>query len=319
MSRVGPVLVYSMYDFDLERFRRILSVARPDLTVNYAGSLSQAQPFLADAEILYGWGFSGELLRSMRKLRWVQKMGAGVDDIVNVWPFGGDVLLTRTDGRLIAPRMVEYVIAAILDRSLKLDLARRLQAERRWSYFEMGSIRQLTVGVAGLGQIGVEIACALRALGARVVGWRRSDAAADGVSQQFVGDAALADFVAPCDAVVLALPLTADTRHIVNAELLGHFKPGTHLINVGRGGLVDERALLAAIESGRIGHATLDVFETEPLPADHPFWAHSAITMTPHVCGPLIPEEVAPHFIDNLAAFASGRPLRNVVDLDRQY
>jgi glyoxylate/hydroxypyruvate reductase A len=88
---------------------------------------------------------------------------------------------------------------------------------------------------------------------------------------------------------------------------------------VGRGGVLDEQALLAAIESGRVTHATLDVFDSEPLPPGHPFWISEGITITPHVCGPLLPEDVAPHFIANYAAFSESRPLRNVIDLHRQY
>jgi glyoxylate/hydroxypyruvate reductase A len=319
MKPPGPILVYSKYTHDLERFAHIFAAALPEVAVNYAGSAEQAQPYLGEAEILYGWGFSPDLLQAMPKLRWVQKMGAGVDDLLGAWPFGRDVLLTRTDGRLIAPRMVEYVLAAILDKTQRLDHARTLQQERRWTYFEPGLIRQLTVGVAGLGEIGTEIASALRALGARVIGWRRSPPASDAVAELHAGAAALAGFVAQCDVVVLVLPLTQETSGIFGAPILNAFKPGAHLINVGRGGVVDEAALLDALAAGRIRHATLDVFATEPLPPAHPFWAHPRVTVTPHICGPLIPEDVAPHFTANYAAFAAGTPLRNVIDIDRQY
>ena len=315
----GPVLVYSKYDFDLDRFRRVLGEALPGVVLNYAGSPEEAAPYLADAEILYGWGFSAELLRRMPKLRWVQKMGAGVDDIIGTWPFGTKVLLTRTDGRLIATRMIEYVLAAILDKSLKLGVARAQQREQRWSYIAMGSIRELTIGIAGLGEIGSGIASSLAAFGAHVVGWRRSQAESEGVAELFVGDAGLEPFAACCDVLVLVLPLTSDTSGIFGEKLLMSLKPGAHVINVGRGGVLDEAGLLRAIETGAVSHATLDVFATEPLPQDHPFWTHPAISITPHVCGPLVPEDVAPHFVANFAAFTGGRPLRNTIDVARQY
>lgn len=317
--RGGPVLVYSKYDFDLDRFRRILEAALPGVTCNYAGSPAEAEPHLADAEILYGWGFSADLLRRMPKLRWVQKMGAGVDDIIPTWPFGAKVALTRTDGRLIATRMMEYVLAAVLDKSLKLGTARAQQRERRWSYIAMGSIRELTIGVAGLGEIGSDIARSLSMLGARVIGWRRSRADSEGVAELFVGDADLEPFASRCDVLVLVLPLTKDTSGIVSGKILMRLRPGAHLINVGRGGVLDETGLLRAIEAGAVSHATLDVFATEPLPQDHPFWTHPAISITPHVCGPLVPEDVAPHFIANFAAFMSGQPMRNTIDVMRQY
>ncbi len=319
MSKAGPVLVYSKYDHDLERFRRILSNALPDVAFNYAGSPNEALPYLANAQILYGWGFSRDLLLMMPALRWVQKMGAGVDDVVTDWPFGPNVTLTRTDGRLIASRMVEYVIAAILDKSLNMDYARRLKASRRWTYYEVGSIRNRTIGVAGLGAIGNEIALALRSLGANVVGWRRSATASHAVVEQFSGDEALGAFMALCDVLILVLPLTKETKGVFGKNMLQRLKRGAHVINVGRGGVLDEQALLASLDSGQISHATLDVFATEPLPIEHPFWADERISITPHICGPLVPEDVAPHFIANYVAFSSNRPLRNVVDFGRQY
>jgi glyoxylate/hydroxypyruvate reductase A len=319
MNKAGPVLVYSKYDWDLKRFDRILGEALPGVTVNYAGSPEQAQPYLADAQILYGWGFSSALLRAMPKLRWVQKMGAGVDDVVGDWPFGGDVILTRTDGRLIAARMVEYVVGAILDKTLRMDHARGLKAKRCWTYYEVGSIRQLTIGVAGLGEIGGEIARTLRSLGATVVGWRRSAVESDAVAELFVGDAALGDFAARCNVLVLVLPLTDKTKGIVGIDILQRLRPGAHVINVGRGGVLNEQALLDAIAAKRVDHATLDVFAVEPLPDAHPFWRNEQVTVTPHICGPLVPEDVAQHFIANFTAFSSGQPLRNVIDLRRQY
>ncbi len=319
MSAAGPVLVYSKYDWDLEHFDRILGDALPGVTFNYAGTPAEAAPHLAEAQVLYGWGFAAAMLQQMPKLRWVAKMGAGVDDVVGDWPFGGDVLLTRTDGKLIAPRMVEYVVGAILDRTLNMGRARELKAERHWTYYQPGSIRQLTIGVAGLGEIGSEIARAVRALGAKVVGWRRSPAENDAVDEAFAGNAALPEFVARCDVLVLVLPFTEETRGVIGTEMLAQLKPGAHVINVGRGGVLDETALLAALDSGRVSHATLDVFATEPLPDDHPFWRDDRVTVTPHICGPLVPEDVAPHFIANFIAFTEGRPLRNLIDPRRQY
>lgn len=320
MTNPGPVLVYSKYSGDLQRFRRILDPALAPVEIGYAGTPEEAEPHLAHAEVLYGWGFSAAMLAQMPRLRWVQKMGAGVEDVLEAPQFRAGVWLTRTDGRLIAPRMVEYVVAMVLQRTLKLPKVRQAQRESQWlPYFEVGSIRQLTVGVAGLGEIGNEVARTLRGWGADVVGWRRSNSPTDAVRQLFVGGDALPRFVSACDVVVLVLPLTSQTRGILSANVLRAFKPGAHLINIGRGGVLDEKALLEAIEVGIVGHATLDVFETEPLPSAHPFWRHPCVTVTPHICGPLIPEDVAPHFLANYAAFAAGKRLRNVIELDRQY
>ena len=125
MPRPGPILIYSIYQSDLVRFQRLLAGALPDVAIACASTPEEAASHLDDAVILYGWGFPSDMLEQMPKLRWLQKMGAGVDDILQHWRCGRQVLLTRTDGALIAPRMVEYVLGAILDKSMRFDTARR--------------------------------------------------------------------------------------------------------------------------------------------------------------------------------------------------
>jgi glyoxylate/hydroxypyruvate reductase A len=315
----GSILVYSKYTHDLPKFERILSSSLPGLEINFADAPERAEKYFPETTIFYGWGFPAAWLERMPKLRWVQKMGAGVDDIVGAWPADSGVVLTRTDGRLIASRMAEYVLAMILDHNLRLDHARSLQANRTWTYFEPGRLSHLTVGIAGLGEIGSEVAALLRANKCRVVGWRRSPAKSDVVDQIFVGDGKLREFVAGCDVVVLVLPLTENTRGVFRREVFSAFKPKAHLINVGRGGVVNESDLLSALDDGALARVSLDVFAQEPLSADHPFWRHPRVVLTPHVCGPLIPEDVAPHFIANVKAFLENRPLNHVVDVARQY
>jgi glyoxylate/hydroxypyruvate reductase len=319
MARPGSVLLYSIYHSDIPRFERLLVRALPDITIHSASTPEQAAPYLENTAVLYGWGFPSEMLEKMPRLRWVQKIGAGVDEIIATWPFGPDVLLTRTDGKLIAPRMAEYVLGAILDKTLRFDRARRQQQDRRWEFFDIDTIRNLAVGVAGLGEIGSVVADLLRRAGARTLGWRRSPLPSSAVDELFTGEAALARFVAACDVLVMVLPLTKETRGLFGAEVFGRCRRGMHLVNIGRGALIDEDALLRAIGANVIVHATLDVFATEPLPADHRFWSNPHVTITPHVCGPLVAEDVVPHFIANYQAFARGRPLKNVIDLEKQY
>jgi len=319
MPRPGPILVYSIYEPDIPRFERLIARALPDVAIACARTPEEAAPYLDDAVVLYGWGFPPEMLGRMPKLRWLQKMGAGVDDIIERWPFGSQVLLTRTDGALIAPRMAEYVLGAILDRSMGFAAARVQQKRRHWEFFEVGTIRNLTIGLAGVGAIGSMVAQALHALGAHVIGWRRSEQHCASVDELFAGGEALARFVATCDVIVLILPLTKETRNLIGTDLFARCRRGVHIINVGRGGLIDEAALIQAIKARIVSHATLDVFATEPLPPDHPFWENPHITITPHVCGPLVPEDVVPHFLANYAAFSSGAPLANIIDLNRQY
>jgi glyoxylate/hydroxypyruvate reductase A len=319
MLQEGPILVYSVYASDIPRFEQLLARGLPDVPIHCATSPEEAAPHLADACILYGWGFPPEILKRMPRLRWVQKMGAGVDEIIKYWPFGPEVALTRTAGELIAPRMAEYVLAAIIEQTLHLGTARAQQQKRKWSYFEVGTIRDLTVGIAGLGEIGSALAEKVHGLGARVLGWRRSRRDCPCVDQVFVGNPDLPRFVGNSDVLILVLPLTKETKNLFTDDLFARCRRGTHIVNVGRGGVIDEPALLRAIDAQLIGHATLDVFATEPLPPDHPFWENPHVTVTPHICGPLVPEDVVPHFLANYAAFVEGRPLKNVIDIDRQY
>ena len=319
MAVSQSVLVYSKYRHDLPKFEKLLSQALPDIEVNCADTPENAERYFAGATVLYGWGFPAAWLSRMPRLQWVQKMGAGVDDIIGAWPVDRDILLTRTDGKLIATRMAEYVLAMILDHNLQLDHARRLQASRSWTYFEPGRLSQLTVGIAGLGEIGSEVVRGLRPYGCKIIGWRRSAANADLVDRVFVGDGELRAFAGACDVVVLVLPLTSSTKAIFNRDVFQACRPHTHLINVGRGGVIDEGDLVAALDGGQLSRASLDVFAQEPLPADHPFWVHPCVAMTPHVCGPLIPGDVAPHFVANMKAYLAKAPMNNIVDVARQY
>jgi len=315
----AEILVYSQYAGDLPRFRRLLDAALPGVPAAYAGTEAEARPHLDTVRVLYGWGFPKGMLRAMPNLNWIQKMGAGVEDMVREWPYGDAVLLTRTDGRLIAPRMVQYVLCAILRRTLRLPELDALRARRQWEYLEIGSIRQHCVGIAGLGEIGSEIAKAVRAMGAKAIGWRRTHAPSDAVDHVYAGREEFAAFLRASSVVVLVLPMTGETVGLMGERAFDALKPDTHFINVGRGGMVDETALMRALDRGRVSHATLDVFATEPLPEAHPFWSDPRVSLTPHLCGPLIPEDVAPHFIENYRAFREQRPLRNRVAPERQY
>lgn len=314
------VLVYSKYSADLARFSGLLSHALPDIEFSFAHTLDEASPHLSCAEVIYGWGFPIQLAQSMPKLRWIQKMGAGVDDITgSLWPFAKSVVLTRTDGKLIAPRMVEYVISAILNHTQKRVKTTAFREKRTWEYVEIDSVRGHKIGVAGLGEIGLEIAVALRRLGANVVGWKRSFSTTDAVTTVYRGKAGFKPFLESIDTLVLVLPKTVETTRIINNETLRFLPAGAHIVNVGRGDLIDEDALLENLDNGHIAHASLDVTAKEPLPPTHPFWTHASVTLTPHISGPLIPEDVVQHFIYNARAFATGGAMLNVVDPERQY
>jgi phosphoglycerate dehydrogenase-like enzyme len=175
-----------------------------------------------------------------------------------------------------------------------------------------------TMAIVGLGDIGREIARTARAVGMRVIGVSRSGRKLPEAHRVY-RVSALARVLGEADWVVVVVPLTADTQGLIGEAELAAMRASAWLINVARGAVVDETALVAALRTRRIAGAVLDVFATEPLPADHPLWNLDNVVVTPHISGPSIPEEIAPVFGDNLRRFLAGRPLQNIVDRRRGY
>jgi len=169
------------------------------------------------------------------------------------------------------------------------------------------------VTMLGLGALGSACGQALAQLNFPVRGWSRSLKAIDGITC-FAGSDGLTEALRGAEIVVLLLPNTPATENIINAETLALVAPGSFLINPGRGTLIDDKALLAALDAGQLGHATLDVFRTEPLPTEHPFWAHPNVTVTPHIAAETRPATAAVNIAENIARVEAGEPLMNAVD-----
>lgn len=314
-----PLLVYYRDPQRAQAVRDIVQARFPDLTIYTASTPEEAEPVLDRVEIIAGWGCPPGLLSKASRLRWFHKLAAGVDDLVLSGALPPGVVLTRTDGRVFARRMAEYVIAYIL--AFCQDIRRILaqQARHEWKPFLTSTAAGRTLGVAGVGDIGAEVARLAAALGMRVVGWRRSPGPVEGVERMYAGREQLPAFLAEADFVVLVLPLTPETRGLIDAQAFAAMKPGAYLINIGRGALIDEQALLAALRSGRLAGAALDVFEQEPLPPDHPLWSMENVYVTPHMSGPSVPQEVCQPFLENLDRYLRGEALHKQVVLDRGY
>ena len=252
------------------------------------------------------------LLRRSSTLRWFQSPAAGYDGAVfaELARRGVRVSNAHVNGIPIA----EYVLRAVLDH-FQDARAWRVGAEKRdWRLHDFREVYGTTWLVVGLGSIGGAVATRARAFGARVIGCRRHPSADDPADELVTPDR-LADVVGRADVVVLAAPATTATVGLVDAAFLGAMKPGSLLVNVARGSLVDEDALLAALERGTPEGAVLDVFAAEPLPTDHPFWDHPAVTVTPHNAagGTGRHARQAELFSDNLERYLAGRPLLNDV------
>ncbi len=244
-------------------------------------------------------------------LKWVQSAAAGFDN-----PVFGDlvrkgVALSTSHGQAVG--MADYVMAGVLDHFQRGPERRAAQSARLWWREGFREVSGTTWLIVGFGAIGQGVAQRAKAFGATIVGVRR-DLTPSPLADRLVGLEGLAGEAAGADVVVLSIPLNARTRHIANEAFFSAMKPGAVLVNVGRGGLVDEAALLAALDKGIPDHAVLDVFETEPLPPESPFWSHPRVSLTGHCSGITGGQNDRNEalFLDNLARFASGRVLRNV-------
>lgn len=293
---------------------------------------------VADARVYMGYGIPTEVLEHGRRLEWVHSGAAGVGSSLHPGMLASDVMFTNSAGIHAVP-MAETVTAMILHFARGLDIAIRAQREGRWAAPEywaadapVTELGASTVGVLGFGGIGREVAVRAAAMGARVLGVRRGggvggggsgaggrpDASSGCAGRVDVGSglAALDRAISESDYLVLTLPETEETRGLLTRERVRAMKPGAVLINVARGRLVDEDALLEALDKGRIRGAGLDVFDTEPLPAGHPLYRHPRVLMTPHISATTrgFWDRQTELITDNIGRFARGDRLRNLVN-----
>jgi glyoxylate/hydroxypyruvate reductase A len=298
------------------RYLALLAPRFPDLELIPATNEATARAALGVADVLLAHiSFPGQLLSLAPRLRWIQVMGAGADAVVPHVPPG--VRLSRFTGSL-GPRMAEYAIGYVLAIAQRMPEVVRNQAAHRWLPLELECAQGRTLGVAGLGSVGAAIARLGARIGMRVCGCSRRSPNLPEIDEWFPANAFDA-FLGAADFVVLALPATPATRHIVNRDTLRHMRPGAWLLNLSRGTLIDEPALIEGLRRGQPAGAVLDVFETEPLPTDHPLWEMPNVIVTAHHSGAVIPEEVADLFQQNLDLFRRVEPLINEVDVNRGY
>jgi glyoxylate/hydroxypyruvate reductase len=263
------------------------------------------------------WGPQRGELKRYRNLKAIFSFGAGVEHILSD-PELPDVPVIKVVDERLTKGMTEYVLLHVLRQHRRLDFMRARQSERQWQRFPTPDTAATTVGIMGLGELGRDAASALARLGFRVIGWSRTPKALHGV-ESFVGLGEIDAFLGVCNHLVCLLPLTRDTRGLLDAKRLALLPSGAYLINAGRGAIVVDDDLLAALDSDRLAGATLDVFHREPLPPEHPFWRHSKIQVTPHNASDTVAESVAAGIADNIRRARAGQPLKHVVDRSRGY
>jgi phosphoglycerate dehydrogenase-like enzyme len=273
---------------------------------------------LAKADALLAWRPPAKLATRAPRLRWIQSLTGGCEQWLGAdTPATAVLTCARGTHRV---QMGEHILAALFLASKDLAGIVRDQASSRWHRRVNPTLAGATLGILGLGAIGVEVARLAGSLGMRVIGTKREPITIPHV-ERVLPPSETMRVIGESDYLLLLLPATSETRGILDAAALARMKPSAWVLNFGRGDLVVDADLVEAVRGRRIAGAVLDVFRTEPLPAEHPFWTTPGIVVLPHVGG-LHPERdglVAELWVDNLRAFLADRPLRQVVDRARGY
>jgi len=298
----------------------------PQVEVIFSAKKSDDEQALRGADVLIGWSLPPEQLRAAKSLRWIYSITAAVDQFLYPELISRDIALTNA-GSVHGPVVAEHAIAMLLALARRLPAAVHYQQRRKWAMEAIWSeqprpreVRSASLVVVGLGSIGAEVASMAAALKMHVIGVREHPERGTAGANEVVGYGALDSVIARGDFVVLAAPLTERTRHVIDGRRLQLFKPSAFLINVSRGALVDEAALVKALRERRIAGAALDVFEQEPLSRWSPLWKMAQVLITPHTA--FLTENVWQRhyevFAANLKRYLAGEPLEGVVDKKRR-
>ncbi len=341
MSPTDPIHVLSTMAFPDDFLAKLQAVSPCLQIVQHPAASADDVPddLWRTVDVLYtGACFPAPELAA--RLRWVQLDTSGVDHVRTTPLWATDVDITTLNG--VAPsNMAEFALMMMLNMGHHLRLLVHHQLDRywptpteRWDWFMPSELRGATVGVVGYGSIGREIGRVCHALGMRVLAMRRSgnrqrdtyriadlEGSLDPEPDRTYTPDRLAEMLPACDYVVLIVPHTAETTNMIDEAAFRAMKPSAVLINIARGGVVDEAAMIRALQEGRIAGAALDVFEEEPLPADNPLWGMENVIISPHVAGftPHYHDRVFGVFSQNLTRFLEGRPLLNRVDREAGY
>ncbi len=325
------ILIFVHHPFDQWNapawFPKRLQQEFPQVNVVNLPDYQRVDEEIVEAEIVIAWSIRPEQIAAAKKLRWIHSPAAAVNQLMFPELVNSEIILTNAR-EVHGPVVAEHVIALIFALAKKIPGSVRLQEKHVWGqqilWDELPRVREVagaTVGMVGLGSIGRAVAQSARALGMRVIAVREHPEKGCEGAEEIFAPAKIDEIFRQADYVVLAAPVTDSTKAIANAERLALMKPGACLINVGRGPLVDEPALVDALRAGKIGGAALDVFPKEPLPADSPLWDAPNLLITPHTAA-LTDRLWDRHyalFSENLRRYLNDQPLLAVVDKRKGY
>jgi phosphoglycerate dehydrogenase-like enzyme len=319
MDASHPACVIAVLESLQDRYVARIEAVDPRVRVVRVSDRTTWSQEAPDAEVIFGFRPLREGALHAERLRWVHAAGAGVENLSQDVA-GTEILVTNSHihGDVIA----EHVFALILAHTRRLPEAFAYQRERRWGHRDLGGslLAGRTMGILGLGTLGRAVAHRAAAFGLRVWGTRRHPQPVPAV-ERVLGPDGLDEVLRVADMLVVTLPLTPETRGLIGARELALLPRGAFVVNVGRGGLIDEAALTHAVRSGHVAGAGLDVFEEEPLPAESPLWTLPQVIVTPHVAGnfPGYMDRAVSLFCENLRRYLAGEPLPGVVDTARGY
>jgi phosphoglycerate dehydrogenase-like enzyme len=301
---------------------KMLEQLPPEAGIAVGNRVEAFERAASDANVIFNWSLSGDLLREVFKLsprvQWVHTRSAGLDNILFPELVESPVPLTNGTG-VFSRSLGEFALAGILYFAKDLRRMIRAQEAGLWEQFDITEIVGQTVGIVGYGDIGRAVATRVKAMGMRVIAVKRSGPLlynVDPLVERIYRPDQLGEFLPQCDYVVAAAPLTAQTKGMIGREQFAAMKPSAVVINIGRGPVIDEAAMVEALTAGQIKGAVLDVFDKEPLPNGHPFYGLQNVLLSPH-CADHTPdwlERAMQFFVDQFGRFAKGEPLMNVVD-----
>jgi D-2-hydroxyacid dehydrogenase (NADP+) len=293
-------------DPSAEEYKKALQPKFPEVVIQTAIKEEEVGEFIEKMHVLLAFKISDVLIKKASNLHWIQSMATGVDKILHLPSLRKEVLITSTRG-IHGPQMSEMALLLMLSLSRNFPQIVRNQDQGIWERWPGGLLYQKKVGILGIGVVGEEIARKCKAFGMTVFGIARRKKNLDAIDY-FYGPEDLLKVMSEVDYFIIAVPHTPETRKMIGAEALSSMKPSAFLINIARGAIVDEDALIHALNSRTIAGAALDVFSQEPLPREHPFWKMKNVIITPHVGGLTTHyvEQVLSIFEDNLQRFLKG-------------
>lgn len=299
------------------RYRAMLLERFPQLTINVVGHHNDVGPYIADTDVLLCFSppMADHVVRDAPKLKWIQALGTGVDNIVDLPSLGSDVVVTNVRGIHGAP-VSEAAIAYMLSLARSLPQSALAQTRNAWERWPSELLDNKTVGIYGVGLIAEYLAPICKAFGMKTIGFSGTPRPAPGFDRM-VARAELVKTAPELDFLVALAPLTPETRNVIGEKVFAAMKPSAYLVNVARGGVVDEKALVEALESGRISGAALDVFSQEPLPPNSPLWKTKNLTIFPHMGGYSegYEDRAMPTIAGNMECYLSGdfKKMTNIV------